>query len=141
MKTLGTFLILITGFITSSFKMADDTTCYINYSGVDSQGCTTTVVGTYDCNSATPISTFSGTITLGGDGNCLNAQVISCAAQPSGDDWTVPTGYQVAFYSDRMDNFCQSTTLTFIGYNSAVVGALNKISRPILNEFLSDMGC
>lgn len=126
----------------SSFKMADDTTCYINYSGVDSQGCTTSVVGTYDCNSPNPISTFSGTITLGGDGNCLNTQVISACAIPDEDGgWIVPTGYHVAFYSDRMDNFCQSTRLTFIGSNSSVVDALNKISGPILDRFLEDMGC
>src|SRR5687768_13466951 len=106
MRTFIIFLGILSCLTISSFKMADDTTCYINYSGIDSQGCVTTVVGSYDCNSPTPINTFSGTITLSGEGNCLNAQVVSSAAAPGDGGWAVPPGYDVAFYSDRMDNFC-----------------------------------
>ena len=69
-----------------SFKSNNDAWCSINYSGVDSEGCTYSVVGTFDCSSGTfdgGVSTFTGTITLGGPGDCTNVTITQSVANPN----------------------------------------------------------
>jgi hypothetical protein len=141
MKNAFIAFFFLFSFTITSFKSADDTLCGINYNGVDSEGCSTQIVGTYDCNSANPMGTFTGTITFSGSGGCMNVELIASHARQSGNGWVVPAGYDIAFYSDSYNDFCNAGTLTFIGANTAAVTVLNRLEKSILAEFQSDLGC
>lgn len=136
----------------TSFKSLDnkDTLCGINYYGVDSEGCTYSVVGVYDCEGGfyNGVSTFIGTITFGGPGSCYNLTFVevSYAAPINEGGWCVPANYSYAFYITGpslggSSNICNATGLTWIGANAGIVSFLNRSSRAFLDGIKKDVGC
>jgi hypothetical protein len=141
---LSILIIVMSSFKNSKENDNRDAGCNISFTLVGASGCTCTVSGTVDCGAmafGNAMSTFTGSITFGGESGCPTGTVNVAYAVPAGGGWGVPTGSTIAFYKTDGLSDCETGGIVFIGTPDSKVNLLNSLSRAFLEEFQKDLGC